>query len=142
MGTVLEEAKKLTQEHTDEIVSVVSVWLCQHDEQIRLVEVDDTYSDPIGSTGEVLPFGFAAQPDLGYDHPTVLIVLSPEEWNQVQSGKLSLPEGWNKDELQCIYERTNETIKQHWLKQTQDSANEAMKVGASKDDITTLIQAL
>jgi hypothetical protein len=43
----------------------------------------------------VLPFHFQARPDLGIDFSSTVILLSPDEWNEVMAGRLSLPAGWD-----------------------------------------------
>ncbi len=59
--------------------------------EIRLVEV----STEAPTTGEILPFAFGAEPANGIDFPSIVILLSPEEWREVQAGLLRLPDGWD-----------------------------------------------
>jgi hypothetical protein len=59
--------------------------------EIRLLEV----SRSAPTTHEVLPFGFAADHTHGIDYPSVVILLSPEEWTSVQDQDLKLPAGWD-----------------------------------------------
>lgn len=62
--------------------------------EVRLVEV--VAGSP--TTNEILPFRFAPDPDRGVSFPVVIIELSPEEFELVQSGRLQLPEGWAASE--------------------------------------------
>jgi len=55
--------------------------------------VEITSSVP--ASGAVLPFRFPSDPAHGIDYPSVVVLLSPEEWTQVEAGKLDLPNGWN-----------------------------------------------
>ncbi len=63
--------------------------------EVRLVEVVE--GSP--STREVLPFRFAPDVAAGVPYPLVLVELSPEEYDLVQSGQLSLPAGWTGPEV-------------------------------------------
>ena len=47
------------------------------------------------TTGEIMPFRFGADVANGVEYPSVVILVSPDEWQAVQAGKLSLPQGWN-----------------------------------------------
>jgi hypothetical protein len=58
---------------------------------VRLLEV----SKSAPTSGDVLPFHFSARPDLGIHFSSTVILLSPEEWHEVQAGKLPLPVGWD-----------------------------------------------
>jgi hypothetical protein len=42
----------------------------------------------------VLPFRFTANPDRDVPYPSVVVLLSVDEWNDVRTGKLKLPPGW------------------------------------------------
>ena len=59
--------------------------------EVCLLEV----SSSAPSTDEIMPFRFAADGANSVDYPSVVILLSPQEWEKVQSGNLSLPEGWD-----------------------------------------------
>ncbi len=59
--------------------------------QVRLLEV----SSAAPTTGEVLPFGFGADAANGVEYPSVVILVSPSEWTDIQNGRLPLPSGWD-----------------------------------------------
>lgn len=59
--------------------------------EIRLLEV--SASTPW--SGDVIPFPFDARPDLGIFFPSVVILLNPREWEDVEAGRLPLPLGWD-----------------------------------------------
>jgi hypothetical protein len=61
--------------------------------EVRLLEVSSTAP----TTGEVLPFGFGADAAKGIDYPSIVILVSPSEWQDIQNGKLRLPSGWDLD---------------------------------------------
>ena len=65
---------------------------------MRLLEV----SGITPTTGEVLPFRFAPDQANRIDYPSVVILLSPAEWQEVQAGRLALPDGWNLHSAQAL----------------------------------------
>lgn len=88
--SVADVAEELAAAHKHEDPETTAVFLAAALDEVRLVEV----SGSVGTSGEVLPYRFAAQPAKGIKYPSVVILLSPEEWSQVQDGRLSLPAGW------------------------------------------------
>jgi hypothetical protein len=62
--------------------------------EIRLLEA--SHSAP--ATGEILPFRFAPDPAAGIDYPSVVILISTSELDDVLSGTLKLPPGWELDQ--------------------------------------------
>ncbi len=69
-------------------------------DEVRLVEV----SGALGNTGpgEVLPVRFAAHPEEGVPYPSVIVLLSPSEWESVEANVLKLPAGWEKARLKKV----------------------------------------
>lgn len=63
--------------------------------EIRLLEV----SSSAPTTRELFPFAFTERRDLGIDFPSVVLLLSPIEWDEVQNGELRLPGGWDLNQL-------------------------------------------
>jgi hypothetical protein len=100
MKSVTDVAKELAQSHreSDPATTVIKFFPSGQNGSIRLVEV----SASAPTTDEVLPFGFASDPDNGVDYPSVVILLSPEEWQHVQEGSLPLPTGWNLAEAEDL----------------------------------------
>ena len=88
--TILDVALRLAEAHRKEDPATSDVFLASDDDEVRLVEV----SESVGTTGEVLPFRFGPHSDQQIPYPSVIVVLSPEEWRLVQDGKLKLPDGW------------------------------------------------
>jgi hypothetical protein len=86
-------ARKLASAHrkADKKTDTIKLLPTAQQDVIRLLEV----SRAAPTTGEVLPFRFAADAANGVDYPSVVILLSPEEWQRVEDGDLSLPAGWN-----------------------------------------------
>jgi len=66
--------------------------------EVRLLEVSATAP----TTGEVLPFGFGADVANGVDYPSVVILVSPNEWQDIQAGNLRLPSGWDLDAAEDV----------------------------------------
>jgi hypothetical protein len=58
---------------------------------IRLIEV----SSEAPTTGEILPFEFPEDRANGVVYSSIVVLLSPEEWDDVQNGALPLPTGWD-----------------------------------------------
>ncbi|MDP3277248.1 MAG: hypothetical protein Q8Q09_18810 [Deltaproteobacteria bacterium] len=99
--TVFEIAGELAQAHVEDDPQTTAVYYVEgvHDE-IRLVEVSGSLGN--GGVGEVLPFRFKPQPEHGIPFASVLVLLSPSEWTQVQAGTLELPQGWDLDKLKKV----------------------------------------
>lgn len=70
---------------------VVAIYWHPHDTQVRLVEV----SKSIPTTHEILAFGFAASEQV--PAPSVMIIVSEEEFNDLKDGDLQLPDSWGTD---------------------------------------------
>jgi hypothetical protein len=90
MKTVLEVAQDLAKFHQQEDPQTQGIYLAAPDDEVRLVEV----SGSVATAGEVLPFRFAARPDLDLPYPFTVVLLSVDEWEDVRTGKLKLPLGW------------------------------------------------
>lgn len=90
--SISDVAKELADEHRREDPETESVYLAEALDEVRLVEV----TDAVGTTNEVLPFRFAAQPQLGIDYPSVVVLVSRQEWADLVAGRLNLPKGWGK----------------------------------------------
>ena len=88
--TILDVATRLAAAHQKEDPATSDVFLAKGEEEVRLVEI----SKSVGNTGEVLPFRFGPRVDQDIPYPSVIVVLSPEEWQLVKDGKLKLPDGW------------------------------------------------
>ena len=63
---------------------------------IRLLEV----SRSVPNTGETFPFQYAPAGDIRYR--SAVILLSQDDWEQVKSGQLLLPEGWSIENLRAL----------------------------------------
>jgi len=100
MSTLVNEAKKLAAAHraNDPQTKVVMFFPNAQPNQICLLEV----SDSAPTTGEVMPFTFAADVPNGIQHSTTVILLSAQEWKDVQDGQLSLPPAWNLQKAEAI----------------------------------------
>jgi hypothetical protein len=99
--TVLDVARELAAAHRSEDPETSQVYVAPADEEVRLIEI--TTAVVSDGAERVLPFRFPKRPDLDIPFDLVVILLSPEEWAQVQAGRLALPEGWGRaDTLQQI----------------------------------------
>jgi len=67
-------------------------------DELRLLEI--TTSVP--ASGDVVSFRMGADPANGVDYPSNVVLLNPEEWDRVQNGELSLPDGWNLAEAEEV----------------------------------------
>jgi hypothetical protein len=93
-------AQELARAHREDDPGTTDVYLSESPDEIRLVEISGSLGS--ASPGRVLPFRFNERPDQGIDYPSVVILLSPQEWEAVQRGELPLPPGWDRDRLQRI----------------------------------------
>jgi hypothetical protein len=63
-------------------------------EPIKLLEVNES-TIPSG----ILPLHFGPLPSAGFHYPSVIVEITPEEYQQVQSQELKLPNGWKVGDL-------------------------------------------
>ena len=68
-----------------------------NDLRIKLLEVNEQ-TVPTG----IMPVGFAAHPPSGLHYPSVVIEVTPEEYEAIQHKELTLPTGW---QIRDLYER-------------------------------------
>lgn len=59
------------------------------DTPIKLLEINDA-TVPSG----VMPLYFAPVPASGIPYPTVIVEVTPDEYDRIESKELSLPRGW------------------------------------------------
>lgn len=64
------------------------------DEPIKILEVNEA-TVPAG----ILPLGFGAVPERGWDFPLIVVDVTPEEFEGIRDGRLPLPNGWQIAEL-------------------------------------------
>jgi len=64
--------------------------------EIRLLEINRNTA----ATGMVEVFGFAPSVDIPY--PLRIAEITPEEWERVQNGEISLPESWSLDDVEIF----------------------------------------
>jgi len=100
MKTVLEVAEQLAEAHRKEDPATTEVYVAEASDEVRLVEVSGSVTPT--ATYEALPFKFKARPDQGVYYPSVVVLLSPEEWEAVKRGELQLPSGWDRDKLKKV----------------------------------------
>lgn len=94
----LATATRLAQRHRENDPQTMKVLLDPDPEEneIRLIEI--TRSAP--TTGQPFAVGFMARPDLGVPFPSSVLLLSPDEWEDVRSGRLPLEPGWSLE--RCV----------------------------------------
>ena len=92
---MLEVAQELADAHRkyDPATQTVKLFNGTSDE-IRLLEV----SGAAHSNGEILPYRFNPDPASGIDYPSVVVLVSPADWEQVQAHRIALPSGWDLTE--------------------------------------------
>jgi hypothetical protein len=93
MKDLQKNAEELAQAHrkSDPLTKVIKFFPGSTTNEIRLLEV----SDSAPTAGEVLPFSFRSDPSNGVDYLSTVILLSMQEWKQIQEGQLHLPQGWD-----------------------------------------------
>jgi hypothetical protein len=100
MKTVFEVAERLAAAHRERDPATTEIYVMEAPDEVRLVEVSGSVT-PTGAR-EILPFRFNAQPDAGVDYPSLVVLLSPGEWEAVKRGKLELPSGWDQRKLRRV----------------------------------------
>jgi hypothetical protein len=65
---------------------------------VRLLEV----STSAPTTGEILPFSFEADRAHNVPFPSIVVLVSPDEWAQIQAGTLTLPAGWDLASIRSL----------------------------------------
>lgn len=93
-------AKRLADAHRASDPQTLAVFLDPDpgQKQIRLLEI--TASAP--TLNQPLATELAPRPDLGVPFASAVVLLSPEEWIDVQAGRLELPDGWSVTRLQAV----------------------------------------
>lgn len=82
----------------DSATSTIKFFPMTGADEVCLLEV----SAAAPTTGEVLPFRFGADATHGVEYPSVVILVSPNEWQDIQSKKLPLPVGWDLDKAEDL----------------------------------------
>ena len=100
--TVLEVAEELARAHMEDDPETTDVFLAEATDEVRLVEVSGSLGREAPLDVEVFSVRFAAQPGNGVDYPSVIVLLSPQEWEAVKNDQLKLPSGWDKDKLHKV----------------------------------------
>jgi len=92
MQTIYEVASLLAAAHRQEDPEIQEIFVVEDPsgQEVRLLEV----SSGIGTVGAIMPFGFAARPDLGVPYRSVIVLVSPEEKESLDQKELHLPETW------------------------------------------------
>jgi hypothetical protein len=64
-------------------------------EPVKLLEINENTVE-----AGIMPIGFDACPGIGIPLPSVIVEVTPDEFEQVRQGRLRLPEGWEiREEL-------------------------------------------
>ena len=97
----MEEAAALARAHYEVEPGLRAIYRLEgpdpNDLQIKLLEVNEQ-TVPTG----IVPVGFPPHPASGLHYPSVVIEVTPREYEAIQSKQLSLPAGW---EIRDAYER-------------------------------------
>jgi hypothetical protein len=90
---IVEEAKALAWAHYQVEPGLRAVYRLEGpdpiDLRIKLLEVNEQ-TVPTG----IVPVGFAAHPPSGLHYPSVVIEVTPQEYEAIEQGRLGLPDGW------------------------------------------------
>lgn len=93
-------AQMLAGEHASSDEGMKKVLWFPHDREIRMIEV----SSSVGSTGEVLPFRFTADPpEVPFE--SVIALLGADDGERLEGGQLELPPGWDRDLAEVVFSR-------------------------------------
>ena len=94
-------AQNLAEAHrkADTATSVIKFLPVPDNDEIRLLEV----SSNSPTLGEILPFRFDASVANKVYYPSVIVLVNPSEWQDIQDGKLHLPSGWDIETAVQLY---------------------------------------
>lgn len=95
---VKEQARDLARAHRKSDPELIDVYVMPRRDEVWIVEV----SGAAGYAGVAIPFRFRRQPDKGLPLDTVVVLLSPEEFEAIKDGDLDLPEGWSFQQLEKV----------------------------------------
>lgn len=98
MKSVDDEARLLAEKHYQiesgvrEIVQLDQQVECELDrgKKIVLLEVNEN-TVPSG----IVPIEFGPAPESGINYPSVIVEVTPEEFEQIKTNELPLPNGWS-----------------------------------------------
>jgi hypothetical protein len=96
------EARKLAAAHYEVEVGITQIFRLTGtaeaeglpDEPIKLLEVNEN-TIPAG----IMPLGFGPAPTHGIHYPSVIVEVTPDEFQRIQSKELVLPKGWTISDL-------------------------------------------
>ena len=97
MTTKDDEARRLAEVHYEvepgmthifRIIGIDEAEVCP-EEPIKLLEVNEN-TVPVG----IMPLGFAPVPEHGIHHQSIIVEISPDEYEKIRSNELDLPRGW------------------------------------------------
>lgn len=97
MTTRDEEAKELAEKHFLVESGLTRIFRIsgsaevefRPNEPIKLLEINEN-TLPSG----ILPIQFGPSPALGLTHPSIIIEVTPDEFEKIQARELELPDGW------------------------------------------------
>jgi hypothetical protein len=97
-----EEARKLAEAHYEVEVGITQIFRITGsaeaevlpNEPIKLLEVNEN-TIPVG----IMPLGFSPAPRYGIHYPSVIVEVTPDEYEKIQSKELALPQGWTVSAL-------------------------------------------
>ena len=102
MATKDEVARHLAHLHYDVEAGMTKIFRVmaspdresRAEEPIKLLEVNE-YTSPSG----VMPLGFGPSPGSGVPFPSIILEVTPEEYERIESRELALPPGWTEHVL-------------------------------------------
>jgi hypothetical protein len=99
MSSVGDVVNWVVQEHFDIEAGLrqIAVYSEEEDSVLRLIEVNEETLP----TGQVQPFVFS--PDEDVPVPIFIADVTPEEWEEIQKGRISLPKGWPSQPLKIFH---------------------------------------
>jgi hypothetical protein len=97
MPTKDEEAKELARKHYQVETGLTHVFRItgsaevevRPNEPIKLLEVNEN-TVPSG----IMPIQFGPSPASGVNHPSIIVEVTPDEFQKIQNQQLELPHGW------------------------------------------------
>jgi hypothetical protein len=102
MRTKDEEARDLAERHYEVEDGILEIYRItdrveiesREDETIKLLEVNEG-TVPAG----IMPIHFGPAPEFGFHYSSVIIEVTPEEFQQLEANELQLPNSWTIGDL-------------------------------------------
>ena len=78
------------------VVSIYFLPVNSSEREIRLIEINNLIGDRNDDALEPIDFGIETGTES--EHKLLVLDVTPDQWDRIQTGELRLPEGWSLDD--------------------------------------------